>query len=112
MATSLLFVILVSFDEESLFTNVPIQDRTVDHFTLEVIALFKLCLTSTYFVWNGQFYEKDGGAMGRLIVANLFMENFEKEALRSAPMKPKYCLKYVDDIFIVWQYGTNYLREF
>ena len=52
----------------SLFTKVPIVDSLVllsRHFEEDVLALFKHILTSTYFCFDGQFYEQtDGVAMG------------------------------------------------
>ena len=51
----------------------------------EVCALMALCLDSTYFAFDGMFYQHvEGAAMGSplsLVIANLFMEAFEKRAL-------------------------------
>jgi hypothetical protein len=59
---------MVSFDVVSLFTNVPIKDSIQllsKHFEHSILALFKHVLTSTYFSFDGQFYEQtDGVAMG------------------------------------------------
>jgi len=59
---------MVSFDVVSLFTNVPIVDSLEllsERFEDDVLALFKHVLTSTYFCFDGQFYEQtDGVAMG------------------------------------------------
>ncbi|KAL0269180.1 UNVERIFIED_CONTAM: hypothetical protein PYX00_006992 [Menopon gallinae] len=44
--------LLVSFDVESLFTNVPIDDTLKllePHFDHDTLSLFKICLTSSYF---------------------------------------------------------------
>ena len=88
--------LLVSFDVVSLFTNVPIDeaceiigDILKDDDTLpgrtqmtseEIVELTKLCLTSTYFKFQGKFYEqKEGQAMGSPlspITSNIFMEHF------------------------------------
>lgn len=83
---------LVSLDVKSLFTKVPIKEA------LEVIGrrlescndpsdttlsipmikhLLRICLTSTYFMWNDEYYEQtDGAAMGNPfspIVANIYV---------------------------------------
>ncbi|KAJ8940458.1 hypothetical protein NQ318_007159 [Aromia moschata] len=46
------------------------------------------CLSTTYFLWNGDFYEqKNGAAVGSPlspVIANLFMEAFEEEAIRGS----------------------------
>jgi hypothetical protein len=73
-------------------------------------------LTTTYFQYNGEFFEQaDGVAMGSPLspaVANLFMEHFEEKALNSAPLRPKVFLRFVDDTFIVWPHGVETLKDF
>ena len=117
--------ILVRFDVTSLFTKVPIAEA------LEVIgrrleeqevedkgphSLLHLCLTSTYFVWNGKFYEqKEGAATGNPltpVVANIYMEHFETLALESAEFKPATWLRYIDDTFVIWNEGRDKLLDF
>ena len=43
-------------------------------------------------MWGDQFYEqKEGAAMGNPlspVIANIFMEHFEEEAIRTAAVKP------------------------
>jgi hypothetical protein len=87
--------LMVSFDVVSLFTNIPIVDSLgllSHHFGEDVLALFKHMLTSTYFCFDGQFYEQtDGVAMGSPlspVIANFFMEDFEKNAIEQATHKP------------------------
>ena len=107
--------ILVSFDVTSLFTNVPtdeavdiIHRRLLEDEELEertplspdrIAELIRLCLKSTYFSYDGEFYEqREGAAMGFLVstvVANLYMEFFEELALDSAPCRPRLWKRYM-----------------
>ena len=97
------------YDVSALFTSVPIEaaikiiqrrleldqelhSRTnmkVEHIT----SLLEFCLKTTYFQFQGSFYEQiNGAAMGSPIspiVANLFMEDFEVKAIQSAKNPPK-----------------------
>jgi len=110
---------MVGLDVVSLFTNVPIVDSLEllsHHFGDDVLALFKHVLTSTYFCFDGQFYEQtDGVAMGSPlspVIANTFMENFEKKAIEHATHNPVCWFGYVDNTFDIWPHGQEKLTEF
>ena len=97
--------VMVSFDVQSLFTNVPIrhalevihqrllEDETLEDRTVltadQVILLLRSCLQTTYFMYNHQFYEQtEGTAMGSPVspvVANIFMEYVEETAIATSP---------------------------
>jgi hypothetical protein len=109
---------MVGFDVVSVFTKVPITDSLEllnHHFEDDVLALFKHMLTSTYFCFDGQFYEQtDRVAMGSplsLVIANFFMEDFEKKAIEQAAHTPICWFRYVDDTFVIWPHGQEKLTE-
>ena len=94
---------LTSYNVTALFTSVSIdpalniikdlleQDETLCNRTVlsvqNIIEILGLCLHNTYFSFQNKFYEQvEGAAMGSPvspIVGNLYMEHFEREALRS-----------------------------
>ncbi|GJQ65916.1 hypothetical protein Trydic_g4016 [Trypoxylus dichotomus] len=82
----------------------------------DLINLARLCLTSTYFLYYGEFYEQaSGAAMGSPlspVIANIFMKAFEHEAIESSRMKAKCWYRYVDDTFVIWPHEPRTLEEF
>ena len=111
--------ILVSFDVVSLFTRVPVNESLnyiSEIFTKDLVDIFRACLSTSYFMWDGDFYEQiDGVAMGSPlspVIANFYMERFEQLILESASLKPKVWLRYVDDTFVVWNHSEEELRFF
>ena len=98
---------MVSFDVTSLFTNVPVDesinvirnklqyDETLEDRTPlspdRVAELLEVCLKSTYFSYNGNFYEQQEraalGSPDSATVANLYMDIFEDIALESSPIR-------------------------
>nr|XP_058973207.1 uncharacterized protein LOC131799517 [Pocillopora verrucosa] len=113
--------IMVSFDVESLFTNFPIDDTVqaglqklendpglADRTTLtpaQIADLLTFVLRFTYFQYNGSIYEqKDGAAMGSpvsAVIANLYMENFEEQAITTSSYEPRIWKRYVDETFTI-----------
>ena len=112
---------MCSFDIDSLFTNVPLEE------TIEIVIknvfgrkrkinglsksdfrdLLKLTTMSTVFYFNGNYYKQlDGVAMGSPLgpaLANAFLCHHESKWLRECPVAyaPIFYKHYVDDIFVL-----------
>ena len=113
--------IITSYDVKALFTSVPVQpsiqivkhrlqqDNTLPQRTSmstpQITSLLEFCLIHTYFLFQGKYYEwVQGAAMGSPIsplIANIFMEEFEVQALSSFPHPPSLWLRFVDDTFVI-----------
>ena len=60
----------------------------------QITSPLEFCLTHTYFLFQGKYYEQVQGA------ANIFIEEFEVKALSSIP-HPSLWLRFVDDTFVI-----------
>ena len=110
---------LVSFDVVSLFTKIPVdlaikvaEKRLTEDVSLsqrtflpveDIIDLLSFCLKTTYFMFEGNYYQQVfGTAMGSpvsAVIANLVMEDVEQRAfLASSPANPSVWKRYVDDV--------------
>ena len=105
----------VSYDVESLFTNVPIHE-TIEYILDEIYVRKKLpilCKKRTNFknfllkltcensfMFNDAFYKQTNGCtMGgplSVILSNIFMTMLEKDVV--LPLKPLFYKRYVDDV--------------
>ena len=71
----------------------------------QIISLLKFCLKTTYFWFQGRFFEQlQGAAVGSPIspiVASLYMEDFETKAINTAEYAPRIWKRYVDDTCVL-----------
>ena len=120
--------LLVTMDVSGLYTNIPHQDGTeaCRHFldtrqnqstsTDFICKLIMLILTLNNFIFNNiNYLQIMGTAMGTCMApnyANLFMGRLETQFLESCPLKPLIWLRYIDDIFLLWDHGKDKLIEF
>ena len=72
-----------------------------------VMSLLEIMMSTTYFQFDGQYYQQIHGApMGSivsLVKSDMFMEYLEEEAMHKAlpEMRPKIWCQYIDDSFEV-----------
>ena len=83
----------------------------------QIVTLLEFCLKNTYFLFQGKYYEQvHGAAMGSPIspfIANLFIEEFEIQALSTAPHPQSLWLRFVDDTLVIHkaEHSTHLLHH-
>ena len=84
----------------------------------ELKKLFLFATSQAHFIFNGNFYNQiDGVAMdspwAAPIPANIFMDFYESKWLNEYNLnKPKFCLRYVDDILAAFDKEQDSLNFF
>ena len=122
---------LVSYDVTSLFTNIPLQETIDIAINLifnhnhnlkitrkELKKRFLFATSKTHFIFNSKFYNQiDEVAMGSPlapVLANIFMGFHESKWFNEYNLnKPKFYLRYVDDILAAFdneQDSLNFLN--
>ena len=116
---------LVSFDVESLFTNVPVKETT--EIAIDIIMenhpnfkisrpqlrkLFSFATSQTHFLFDGEYFDQiDGLSMGSPLgptMANIFMGKNEKDWIDGYQgQKPLFYRRYIDDIFCAFENETQ-----
>ncbi|CAF0888090.1 unnamed protein product [Didymodactylos carnosus] len=110
--------IMFSLDVSSLFTSVPL-DKSIELAMIKIRQyhpkwkiddknlreLFYFCTKRTNFIFDHKNYDQvNGVSMGSPlapVMANLFMNEIEKEIDNYGGKKPDLYLRYVDDVFAV-----------
>jgi len=114
---------LVSFDVVALYPNVPMKEtskilenwlQTLDlpeHIIEELMILYKLCISQNAFQFKDTIYnQEEGTPMGDPIscfIANLFMSKFETNAKKVMRYFPRVWIRYIDDIFAIFDRDEN-----
>ena len=111
----------MSYDVSALFTSIPIEpainiiekhlkeDKDLHSRTnmkiQHITSLPRFCLNNRYFSFQGRFYKQtEGVAMGSPIspiVANLFMEDLEVQAIQTSSTLPVLWKRFVADTFTI-----------
>jgi len=122
--------LLCTVDVCSLYTNIPndegilacknilnhLRTTTQAPSNQNIIRLLTHVLYMNNFDFNDKHYLQVGGtAMGTKVApsfANIFMADFEDTFVYNYHTQPLIWLRYIDDIFMIWDKGSDSLQEF
>ena len=125
--------LMVSYYVTSLFTQVPIDEALkvvkarltkdptlVDRTSIPVpqlVELIALCLRSTYFQFQNNFFEQIDGTYthGVSPIPRHRQPLYGRSGGTShalCPLQPSLWLRYVDDTFVIWPHGEQELQSF
>jgi len=118
-------------DVGSLYTNIPIGDgleacrialdtyRSATNIKPKnetLIKLLEIVLKKNNFQFNGVNYLQVGGtAMGTKVAPSFaitYMGAFEEKFVYTYRLQPLIYVRYIDDIFMIWQHGKAELEQF
>ena len=81
-----------------------------------ILQLLEISLKRNDFVFDDKvFLQVQGTAMGRRYAphyADIYMAEFEKEALAKCDKQPDCYFRYLDDIFLIWSHGRDSFQDF
>ena len=121
---------LVTLDVTSLYTNIPNQEGcnavlqclnqergdVQNPSNTYLVELLEKVLTRNNFDFNGKHYLQVGGtAMGTKVApayANTFMGWYEETHVYTYPKQLLLWKRFIDDIFMIWQYNDTELDVF
>lgn len=119
---------LFSMDVESLYTNIDTHKgmEIIQHCLKkhpdptrpdrELLHLLHINLTKNDFEFNGEYFlQLSGTAMGKKFApsyANIYMAHWEETAFLKCPLLPLQYLRYLDDIWGVWQHTPKEFDDF
>lgn len=123
---------LFSFDVVNMYPNIPIPETLIlvkaaleklqdtdDDDAISIETIMKMLTTSlncNYFQFDQQFYKQTSGlAMGSClssIMSDIYMANLEEEIMSNDGFKPKLWIRYVDDVFLIWNGGNDSILKF
>lgn len=119
---------LFTIDIDSLYTNINTEmdlravsnifRRYPDAARLDAgfLRLLEICLVNNDFEFDNKVYlQVEGTAMGQRYgpsYANIYMSEWEREALAKCPLHPLFYLRFLDDIIGAWAHGEDAFQQF